>query len=173
MKTKAILLLLLLLVLFSVLADAGTAGEGMAVSPLSPDISPLLRTLPILPENFIAGTTATASAQANDPGWIPSTSLFFIMNNGQNSDDVLFEVISDGGPIFYTSEGSVFRLIGYNGDDMVISTVESRFIGETCNSIVEGIDPLSCKVNFIMGANSSDRGKYIQGYQVLQPLPRY
>ncbi|MDD1707776.1 MAG: SBBP repeat-containing protein, partial [Methanoregulaceae archaeon] len=153
MKTKAILLLLLLLVLFTGLADAGAGREGMMIPSVSPDISELFRTLPVLSGDFIADTTVTA--QAGDQEWIPAMPLFFITNDGQSSDDVLFEVISDGGPISYTREGSVFRMIGYAGDEPIVSTVGSRYIGGTDNPVVEGIDPLSCQANFIQGADQS------------------
>ena len=104
MNKKHVLLLILLLVPVS-------GFLGFAVAADLPDPALASGTgnigLPLAAE--AAASPESSGEQAVPPTGIP---LFFIENKGQTSDDILFEVITSGGVLFYTQEGSSISLIG-------------------------------------------------------------
>jgi len=99
MRQKEIPLLFVLLVLLAGVIPAFAAGDA-TVSNAAPTLSDVDH------EDLIA-----------------SQPLFFIENKGQISGDVLFEVISNGGLVYFTGDGATIRVIRTIDDEFASSTI--------------------------------------------------
>ncbi|MDD1713848.1 MAG: SBBP repeat-containing protein, partial [Methanoregulaceae archaeon] len=111
---------------------------------------------------------AAASVESSGEQAVPSTGipLFFIGNKGQTSDDILFEVITGGGILFYTKDGSSISLIG-EGRDYPSPVLEYSFEGTSGGLVVEGFDKLPCRVNFL---KSPDPASWVTGAETYRGI---
>ena len=109
MRQKEILLLFILLVLLAGFFPASVAEEIPALSSAS-GISGVFGTAPLLFESSDTASDMQCVWPPEPESGLISIPLIFIENKGQSADDVLFEVISDGGTISFTGDGSNIQL---------------------------------------------------------------
>ena len=156
MRQKVILLIFILLVLLAGFFPACVAEESPALSS-APGISGVFGTAPLL---FEGSETASDLQYVSPPGSESgpiSIPLIFIENDGQSADDVLFEVISEGGTISFTENGSIIQSVRYSEDEAATaSTIGFTYTGSSAVTPVEGIEPLPTTFNFMRGNNPSD-----------------
>ncbi|HPS22836.1 MAG TPA: PKD domain-containing protein, partial [Methanoregulaceae archaeon] len=142
MRQKEIPLLFVLLVLLAGVIPAFAAGDASA------------------------SNTAPTLSDVDHEDLIASQPLFFIENKGQISGGVRFEVISNGGLVYFTGDGATIRVIRTINDEFASSTIGFTYEGAPENTGVYGIDPLPCRVNFMKG----DPTQWITGVRTYEAI---
>ncbi|NYT07308.1 MAG: PKD domain-containing protein, partial [Methanomicrobiales archaeon] len=108
---------------------------------------------------------------AEQDGTPASLPLVFIRNAGQFRDDILFMVISDVGPVSFSTDGSAFRVISPENGQSALLTY--RFEGASGAAAVEGVDRLDCEANFLSGADPSAWITGVETYRALRYVDLY
>ncbi|MFA7153489.1 MAG: SBBP repeat-containing protein, partial [Methanoregulaceae archaeon] len=101
--------------------------------------------------------------------WLAAMPLQFIANGGQSDEDVRFEIISDGGSIFFTPRGPTFSLIGRDDDEELKSAVITyHFLGTPGSGSIRGLDQIPCSANFLIGKDPSQWVTGMEMYRGIQ-----
>jgi PKD repeat protein len=167
MKTIGFLLVIVLLMLSAGLlcSAAAESPSDTAVPSGTAGVSPA----PAIPPGMAdPGGVPPADLAPGQTIWIPAMPLFFIQNEGQSRNDTLFEMISDGGPIRYTKDGSELRLIRYDGDGVSYASVGFRFVNAGSSPDVVGTDQLMTRANFIQGTDPSGWTTAVRTYRAIR-----
>ncbi len=159
MKTKRVLLILLLLV-----PIAGLLSSTAAADLPDPSSAPELTRL-ILPPGQESAASSVVSAEQDDP--LSHISLFFIENMGQCGEDIAFEVITDGGTIYYTRDGAIINLVKQDKSG-IAPVLGYRFTGISYTSAVDGVENLPCSVSFMRGSDPAGWVTGIETYRKIQ-----
>ncbi|MDD1705606.1 MAG: SBBP repeat-containing protein, partial [Methanoregulaceae archaeon] len=132
----------------------------------APDISEVLGKVPLpFDDPGTAGTVPVATPEDQE-SLTSSKPLFFIENQGQSSGEVLFEVISDGGIVFFTGDGAIIRVIRSVNDELISSRIGFTYEGASGASAVKGLEPLPCSINFMRG----DPSRWITGVRTYRAI---
>ena len=101
-----------------------------------------------LPDMFPAGDAGTQ-------GQLTAMPLQCIKNAGQSEDEVKYEIISDGGSIFFTPTGVIFKLVTRGDAAPGTQILGYCFAGANPNPSIDGVNPLEGRVNFLIGDDAS------------------
>ncbi|HVP93878.1 MAG TPA: PKD domain-containing protein [Methanoregulaceae archaeon] len=88
----------------------------------------------------------------------------FIRNDGQAGDPVVFQIISDGGSVFFTGQKAVFARSNSDNSQESLSPLSITFVGAGKSVIPEGSGPVSGTVNFITGPEQENWHTGIPSY---------
>ena len=157
METKYILLLVVLLAGALCMNAAGQMPELSATQDLSRLITSPGQVVVSEP------TSVSSIEQETDIGSIPA---IFIKNEGQFRDEVFYTVISDAGPIYFMEDGSILRFDGPEADTSTV--VGFTYPGASEDTIIDGVDPLTCKVNFLLGSDPSEWAFDVETYRAIK-----
>jgi hypothetical protein len=120
----------------------------------------------------IPDLTAQVNVNANEltggeaaQGWLSSMPLQFIRNEGQSDDSVRFQILSNGGSIFFTDNGVSFRILNFDAENLETAYVRYRFAGATGPSRISGDNQLNYRVNFLHGNNPSEWNTGVAAYE--------
>ena len=101
----------------------------------------------ILVTSGIAGNTRNTKATPQIPAGVTG---YFNANQGQLETSVLFYARTGSGDIYLTRDGIYSRILGKDKQVVLLKAfAEGSFTG-----VIEGLDALSGKINFIQGQNS-------------------
>ena len=107
------------------------------------------------------GTSLIAASQVSGdqvPGIYPVQEFAstipagFIRNDGQAPDTVRFQIISDGGSVFFTGQKAVFARSESDSSPGSLTPMSITFVGAGRSVIPEGSGTVSGTVNFITGS---------------------
>jgi len=117
------------------------------------------------PFSLAAAPTATASSYAQGSAVIEERSavaddihlamaqlpLSFVVNRGQMDSAARFAVNSPGQAVYFTPSAVVFRATHPTEREGVASVVRLHFAGANTDPVIEGLEPLPGKANFLLG----------------------
>ncbi|HUU75582.1 MAG TPA: SBBP repeat-containing protein, partial [Methanoregulaceae archaeon] len=167
MRSRGVLLLFIFLIPLAG-AFAVNAAENPE-NPVHPPDSGVISIPGVMIEGVHSLTPSGAEEKTSSvEAWITSMPLQFIANDGQSDSNVKFEILSDGGSIFFTPNGPIFSLISYDEEILKSAVIEYRFRGTSGSDSISGLDLLPCTANFLIGDDSSQWITGVDTYRGIQ-----
>ena len=89
----------------------------------------------------------------------------FIRNDGQAGGSVMFQIIADGGSVFFTGRNVIFARSTTDDSSGPLTPLSITFVGAGKSVVPEGSGPVSGRVNFITGPGRDQWHTGIPSYQ--------